>query len=689
MNKLKKLIGIILCALLITGCELKYEGQVEITSDGKMDMSIIMAYDRELISTLIYMEENDDLLGSEDEDDMSDIPEASITKIRTYLEENKPEEQDGVEVSRYERNGYYGYQMTYEINNIDDVSSKEKVDSSLFEDFNIQDTENTNNNNEKKIMFQKEDDTYYANYKLSDTSNSSNGMEANLSMINLSLKYTVTLPTKPIEHNADTISEDGKTLTWNISSLNEDRDSIKYSFKLKDVVVGAKTDGLNTEMIMLIAGIVIIVIIIVVVLILFARNNKKLDKSLEALDQTIPSATPKSNTPVVENTPVSITNTEQAPIETVSVAETNQTSMTEQPTSQTVVQPQSTMQIETVPVVENIPVTPTQTLEQNNTVVAEAPIVENMQVENPQIGTTEQLQTTPNLEEMPIIIEPSVVPAVPGVQETPEPQSKAINTENISQPVTTNEETTRDIELESISSVSPVINRVPEIVVEQPVEETQQTIETIPVVKNLVQELPVQEEVTPSVPDSNIFDTPNTNIEGQPKEESVIPNTKETKIEVEPVQPVITEINENQMVNVSPVVEQPIINETPVIEVPIVNEKAEITDTSTSEMPIEQVNTVSKNIVEEETPIITEQVISEPIVPVVNEEPKLEVLETSNQTLEEPDIPLPEPIIEPQIIEEAKLEETPVIEEPTGNRFIQTDFIENRTDESQNNNTNI
>jgi len=35
------------------------------------------------------------------------------------------------------------------------------------------------------------------------------------------------------------------------------------------------------------------------------------------------------------------------------------------------------------------------------------------------------------------------------------------------------------------------------------------------------------------------------------------------------------------------------------------------------------------------------------------------------------------------------LEEAPVIEEPTGNRFIQTDFIENRTDESQNNNTNI
>lgn len=688
MNKLKKLIGIILCALLITGCELKYEGQVEITSDGKMDMSIIMAYDRELISTLIYMEENDDLLGSEDEDDMSDIPEASITKIRTYLEENKPEEQDGVEISRYERNGYYGYQMTYEINNIDDVSSKEKVDNSLFGDFNIQENTN-NNNNEKKMMFQKEDDTYYANYKLNDTSDSSNGMSANLSRINLSLKYTVTLPTKPIEHNADTVSEDGKTLTWNISSLNEDRDSIKYSFKLKDVVVGAKTDGLNTEMIMLIAGIVIIVIIIVVVLILFARNNKKLDKSLEALDQTIPSATPKPNTPVVENTPVSNTNTEQTPIETVAVVETNQTSVIEQPASQTVAQPQPTMQIETVPVVENIPVTPTQTLEQNNTVVAETPIVENMQVENPQIGTTEQLKTTPNLEEMPIIIEPSVAPVVPSVQETTEPQGEVINAENISQPITTNEETTREIELESVSSDSPVINSVPEVVAEQSVVETQQTIETTPVVENLVQELPVQEQVTPSIPESNIFDTPNDNIEGQPKEESIIPNTMETKIEAETVQPVITEINENQMVNVSPVVEQPIINETPVIEVPTVNEKAENTDTLTSEMPIEQVNTVSKNIVEEETPIITEQVISEPIVPVVNEEPKLEVLETSNQTLEEPDIPLPEPIIEPQIIEEAKLEETPVIEEPTGNRFIQTDFIENRTDESQNNNTNI
>ena len=289
MNKLKKLIGVILCALLVTGCELKYEGQVEITSDGKMDMSIIMAYDRELVSTLIYMEENDDLLGSENGDD-TDIPEASITNIRTFLEKNKPEEQEGIEVSRYEKNGYYGYQMTYEIENIDDVSTKEKLYTTLFEDL-IQDNENNSSNSQKKMMFQKDGDIYSANIKLNETSD--NNINANLSMVGLSLKYTVTLPTKPIEHNADTVSDDGKTLSWNISSLSEKNDSIEYSFKLKDAVATAKTEGLNTEMIMLIAGIVIIVIIIVIVLVLFARNNKKLDKSLEALDQTIPSAAPK------------------------------------------------------------------------------------------------------------------------------------------------------------------------------------------------------------------------------------------------------------------------------------------------------------------------------------------------------------------------------------------------------------
>jgi len=286
MNKLKKLIGVILCALLVTGCELKYEGQVEITSDGKMDMSIIMAYDRELVSTLIYMEENDDLLGSENGDD-TDIPEASITNIRTFLEKNKPEEQEGIEVSRYEKNGYYGYQMTYEIENIDDVSTKEKLYTTLFEDL-IQDNENNSSNSQKKMMFQKDGDIYSANIKLNETSD--NNINANLSMVGLSLKYTVTLPTKPIEHNADTVSDDGKTLSWNISSLSEKNDSIEYSFKLKDAVATAKTEGLNTEMIMLIAGIVIIVIIIVIVLVLFARNNKIIEVIMKEMQEKCPDA---------------------------------------------------------------------------------------------------------------------------------------------------------------------------------------------------------------------------------------------------------------------------------------------------------------------------------------------------------------------------------------------------------------
>ncbi len=677
MSKVKKIIGIILCALVLTGCEIKYEGNVEITKDGKMNMSIIMAYDRELISNLIYMQNNDDLLGEDinSDEDESNVPEASMSEIRKYLEENKPEEQKGLEVSRYERNNFYGYQMSYEIENIDDVSSPDDIESSLFEDLNIKNDSNDNDEKEEtKMLFKKEKDTYYAKYLINDDTTNEN---FNLSMLNMSIKYTVTLPTKPIKHNADEVSEDGKTLSWNLSELDGEKEAIEYSFKLKDTpVAAAKESGINTEMIMLIAGIVIIIIIIVIVLVLFARNNKKLNKSLEAIDQTIPSAAPKTNAEV-ENTVTPQNN--QNPIDT---AAQNNNQM--QPTienSTPIEMPQQNTnttppQIETIQVVESIPViNNNQITEQNNTIETQ-----------PQEPISQEQTVVPNLEEMPIIMEPPVMmTANTNNQNVQTVQNQTNNINEVNQNI---QETVVQVEANPVpnENANNVTNLETNIEPEQTVTPSvvEQNVIEQPVVTPIEPQKPIIEEVAPTlqqtanVVETNIFDTPTIENDTLKVEEVPENINSTTTIKEEPIttiEPI--NITPNEAV-VQEVPKQPTIETVSIEEVKPYNEIPTVEPTTVENVSI-QTETINE-------PTMANQPINSTNTQII-EEPKLEVLENNNTTLEEPDIPLPEPIVE-KPVESVVLEEVKE-ENVVENRFIQTDFIENRKEEQENNNTNM
>ena len=376
----------------------------------------------------------------------------------------------------------------------------------------------------------------------------------------------------------------------------------------------------------------------------------------------------------MQNTPVSTQNTEQTPVETTptTVPLPEKQEIPTQASNEITENVNAPIHLDTVPVVENIPVSPTQTLEQN---VTAQPVVEI-----PQEVITNQPTQTPNLEEMPIIMEPSVAQPVIQNTQAKEPQNEVTYVENVQETIKTNEiPTTEKAELE-VSTISDS-TLTPEIQIPEPTT----------VIENIEVPSPAQEEVITPVPETNIFDVPS---------EVVMPSPVETKPEPQPTEQTLSQASETPITNETPAIEQTVISEPPVIEIPTNTQPQPIEISTNNEVPTtienlenqstsEPVSVITEKPVEEEQPIITEQVISEPITPVVNEQPKLEVLETNNTTLEEPDTPLPEPIIETQVIDEPKLEEAPVIEEPTGNRFIQTDFIENRTEESQNNNTNI
>ena len=58
MKKIRNLLIIFLGVLVLTGCAMKYETNMAITEDGKMNFALIAAYDKEFIKNirrLIYV----------------------------------------------------------------------------------------------------------------------------------------------------------------------------------------------------------------------------------------------------------------------------------------------------------------------------------------------------------------------------------------------------------------------------------------------------------------------------------------------------------------------------------------------------------------------------------------------------------------------------------------------------------
>ena len=56
MKKIRNLLIVLIGVLALTGCTLKYETNMNITSDGKVDFGIIAAFDKEMIKNIMSMQ---------------------------------------------------------------------------------------------------------------------------------------------------------------------------------------------------------------------------------------------------------------------------------------------------------------------------------------------------------------------------------------------------------------------------------------------------------------------------------------------------------------------------------------------------------------------------------------------------------------------------------------------------------
>ena len=261
MKKGKKIIALLaISMLLLTGCTMKMEYGMDIHSDKSMDFNVIVGMDDELLNAAISSANGGDGTETYTEEEQWDYLENSMQNDSS--EENPADY--GFQASRYEEDGLKGIKYSKKINNIDEITGSE-ADFTLDEFAKVSD----------KVVFTKNGNVYRLNIEYNDTEETEELESMNVGMI---AQYKVTLPKKPISHNATEVSEDGKTLTWNL--LSTSTNNIELEFDLE-----------NKNYTMLIAGVTLLIVLIVIVLLITKNKKKQKNNSKPAMTTSTNSPT--------------------------------------------------------------------------------------------------------------------------------------------------------------------------------------------------------------------------------------------------------------------------------------------------------------------------------------------------------------------------------------------------------------
>lgn len=261
-----KILCIISMMFLLTGC-VKLNMTMDIKNDKSMDLSILYAVD-----TTIMGEE--ELFKEED--------------LNEYKE-------SGFEVKDYSEGNYKGITLKKHVKNIDKVSKTTGAVS-----FNIMDSSNDEDDSmftvkkgflknvytlkmksdstgemtngidvtDGRKALEDEDDTLLDDYPsddsllddYSDDGYSFDDVDYTQYLSQMDLSLTVNLPNEPISHNATNVSNDGKSLTWNLATQQEDVELTFALYNLSNIFV-------------CVIGIVVVVVGVVLVIAKSGKNK--------------------------------------------------------------------------------------------------------------------------------------------------------------------------------------------------------------------------------------------------------------------------------------------------------------------------------------------------------------------------------------------------------------------------------
>lgn len=250
MKKLNGLIVIMLTIILLSGCAMKQEITMKINKNKSLELNFISAFDDEFIDMMISSDKDEDNLYENKEEytdeERWDFLEKSLKDGENSL--FKEADESNLKAEKYEKDGFKGYRFTGKIASIDEITVTNESELDVSDITEISDSK----------LFVKNKDVYKAVLPF-DTNGEydSSNIPSNMG---IDIKLIVNLPNKAISSNATSISEDGKTLTWDLMKLSGENITFEFKFPKNTMLTLA-----------LIIGIVIVFVIVLAAII----SNKK------------------------------------------------------------------------------------------------------------------------------------------------------------------------------------------------------------------------------------------------------------------------------------------------------------------------------------------------------------------------------------------------------------------------------
>ena len=194
-----------------------------------------------------------------------------------------------------------GFKVKYKDVKIDDITADSKPDERV----NIY---NYSDDILEGKLFYKSGKNYVSNMTIDTAGNNDfESMKENKQYMDISMMVVVTLPSKPVSNNATSVSEDGKTLTWDLMQIEES--DIDFEFSLNSFPIGL--------VLAIVFGVVAAACIAVVVVIILnlAKKGKADDARLAALAGDVPAT---ADSPVQSVIHDAVTGAEETAAEVVS-----------------------------------------------------------------------------------------------------------------------------------------------------------------------------------------------------------------------------------------------------------------------------------------------------------------------------------------------------------------------------------
>ena len=265
----------VLVAVMLTGC-MRVSVGMDIKADGTTDISLLYAMSDELLNFDMddedFDDEDSDDEDSDDEDDVEDTEEDPTSLSEDQI---KDLENRGWTYEKYAEDGFTGYVIKkagVALNEVGNEFSGAEGSTGLGSDtFTLNET----------------DGTYTLDWKVLGSEEASESAEyaEYFTQFNGYMKLVITLPEAPINSNATEVSEDGKTLTWDLLTMTDPNAHVE--FKLPS------SGGSSSIIFIVIAVVAIIAIILVIVLL--ARKSAAKNKVEDVPAQTENSENTENN----------------------------------------------------------------------------------------------------------------------------------------------------------------------------------------------------------------------------------------------------------------------------------------------------------------------------------------------------------------------------------------------------------